>query len=273
MSEQTFTPTATEVQPDQGQGQPTADPSAVQPSGQGQQGVSDLYQEALAAVPEDQRPLVEPHFKEWDRRVNPKLEEFAKYRERWQGFDEIEELHQAGPEGVRALLSFAEALQGDDPKQVLLDLAANMGIDLGAAQAPEQAAPESDPVAELRAELQAMKDAQAAEEIGRRFRAEVETIKAEHKQAFLADMTEEEEQRLIQLGARFASDHEEPYRAAYELMKSIAGSAQNQLVTQAPTPPAPGMPAGRASTTTEPVDNFDDAERIWRERSAAARTH
>lgn len=281
MADQTTSPIATTVQPD-GQGQSTAPPSTVQPDGQGQSDVSDLYREVLATVPEDQRQHVEPHLKEWDRRVNPKLSEAADYRKRWESFEAIEGLDEVGAEGVGALLEFANALADpENAKQAILNLAANVGVDLGIAD--PAAGEDLDPLEQLRSELDQLKQSQAqkeeeaelariTEQEATKLRAEWDVVEQEHKDTFGRELSDKERERLKGLAARFVADTEEPIKAAYTFLKDVAGDAQTSLVDGAPTPPAPAQPAGRASTTVQPVDSFDEAERLMRERRQAVPT-
>lgn len=275
-----LSPEPTAVQPPEGQGAPTDSPSPVQPAGQGQpDGATGLFD--LSSLDETVRPTVEPFLKDIERNVNGKFAEHAEYRKRYEGFDDLG-LDDVGPEGIAALLEFAEALTDPDgAKQAILDLAENVGVDLGAA-AP--AAPEGeDEVTALRATVEALearlngRDEQdqfttLQREEATRLRIEWDEVEAAHKAASGQDFSDEEKERLKTLARRFVTDHPEPIKAAYEFIQNIAGAATGQFVSGAPTPPAAPTAAGAPSTTVEPTDDFDVAQQqmIERRRAAAA---
>ncbi len=260
--------------PEGGQGQPADDtPSAVQPEGQGQSDAqTGLYD--LSTVPEEYRSHVEQVAKDIDRNVNAKFQEHADFRKQWEPFQELG-LHEYDPEGVGALLHLATQLSqgGDSARDALLGLAEELKIDLGLEPSEgEPADDENAPMtkAEFQAYLAAQREealeAQYAQEAEEAFRAEYAEIVKQNGKPF----TEEENQRLLSLAKRFQPDHDEPIKAAYALINSIAGGAEAALVKGQPTPPAPAEPSGRASTTVQPVDTFEEAERLMRERRASA---
>lgn len=257
----------------EGQGQPDATPSAVQPEGQGQQDASTgLYD--LSSVPEEYRSHVERIAKDIDRNVNAKLQEAADYRKSWEPYQELG-LHEYDPQGLSGLMQFAEALS--DPqtaRDALFNLAGALEIDLadGAGDPGEL-----DPIhrleqqqAEMQAFLAAWQEEQALnaakEEALQGYRSEFADVEKAHGKQF----DDAEKQRLIGLAKRFAASGEErPIEAAYAFINDIAGGAEKALVEAQPTPPAPAEPGGRASTAIQPVDSFEEAERLHRERNAS----
>ena len=259
--------------PEGGQGQPADDTtSAVQPEGQGQPDASTgLYD--LSAVPEQYRSEVERIAKDIDRNVNSKLQEYADHRKQWEPFQELG-LQDFDPEGVGALLQFATRLSegGDTAREALSNLAASLEIDLGQAPAADAGEPSEDTPL-TRAEFEAWKQAQDEARLEAQYAQEAEAgFREEYAEILKANgkpFTPEENQRLLDLARRFQADHDQPIKAAYELINSIAGGAEAALVNGQPTPPAPAEPGGRAATTVQPVDTFEEAERLMRERRAS----
>lgn len=258
-----------DVQPE-GQGEPETTPSAVQPESQGQQ-ASSLYSEALSTVPEEHRQYVEPHFKEWDRRVQEKLTEAAEYRKR---FDPYEQFTEYDPEELSGLVEWARELDPDDPdavREALLTVAENFGVELTPEQASEFDIEEPDPVLSTVEELKAWKEQQEQErqlkefeaEEGARLLHEWNEVQEQHGKEF----TDQEAETLKSLAQRFAAVEDEPIKAAYEFMQNFRGQIENALVSSQPNQPAPAEAGGRADNSVKPVEDFDEAERLHRERS------
>jgi hypothetical protein len=277
--EDTTSTEAEQVQPDEGQGQPIAEPSAVQPEGQGQPDAqTGLYD--LSTVPEEYRSHVERIAKDIDRNVNAKLQEAAEYRKSWEPYSQLG-VNEVDPEGLAALMEFAQAISDpDSARDAILNLAQALELDLGVdPDAFDDEGGEADPVESLRAEIESIKQAEAA----RQEQAQIAQLQQQALTSYQSEYAEveklngkpfspEEKTQLIGLAKRFQLDHDEPIKAAYQLIQSISGSAEKALVDGQPTPPAPAEPAGRASSTVQPVDNWDDALRLHRERNASA-TH
>lgn len=258
---------AEQVQPEVGQGQPIADQSAVQPiEGQGQRDQTGPYD--LSTVPEEHRAAVEQWAKENDRRIQPKLTEFADHRKRWEPYEELG-LHEIDPESVGGLLSFARDLADEDTaREAISHLAREFGVSLsepGAAVDPE------DPLAEIKAELAELREFKSQHTQDKELDAEAASLRAEFEQVEKLHgrpFTDREEKRLANLAQRFyAAGDENPITAAYEVINDIAGSAEDELVTASQGQPAPAEAAGRASTAVEPVEDFDQAMQLWRERN------
>jgi hypothetical protein len=258
---------AQDVQPE-GQGVPDVTPSAVQPEeGQGQPTTS-LYDEALSSVPEEYREYVEPHFKKWDSTVNPKLQEFAEFRKRYEPYEDLTEYD---PDSLRAMIEWSNGLDPEDPdtfREALLSLAASNGIDLLTTEDPD--AEPADPVLSKLEELDQWRQQQEEErerqqfeqEEGTRLLNEWNEVQATHGK----DFTEQEAETLRALATKFAATEDEPIKAAYEFITQLRGSAENDLVTKAPKQPAPAEAGGRADTTAKPVDDFDQALKLHLER-------
>jgi len=271
----------------EGQGSPDASttPSAVQPEGQGlPDAETGLYD--LSTVPEEYRSHVERIAKDIDRNVNAKLQQAAEYRQQWEPFGELG-LQDIGHEGLGALLQFAQDVSDPETaRDAFLALAEAAGVDLGAAQAGDDSeGEEPDAVEALRAEIAEIKAAEAQ----RQEQAEIATLRTQAEQAYRAEFAEVEQQlgrpfstkagpngepserdQLIQLAKRFQLDHDEPIKAAHQWMQQIRGQGQAELVNGQPTPPAAAERGGRASSPVKPVDDWDEALRLHKERNASA---
>lgn len=272
-------PTAEQVQPEEGQGQPSADEtSAVQPEGQGQPDAqAGLYD--LSTVPEEYRSHVERIAKDIDRNVNAKLQEAAEFRKSWEPYSSLG-VNEVDPEGLAALMEFAQAISDpDSARDAVLNLAKALELDLANTPDSEGEGEEPDPIQEIRAELDAIKQeraqtqeqaqiAQLQQEALTAYQAEYAAVEKLNGKAFSV----EEKTKLIGLAKRFQLDHDEPIKAAFQLIQEISGGAETALVNGQPTPPAPAEPAGRASSTVQPVETFEDALRLHLERNASATT-
>jgi hypothetical protein len=273
------------VQPEEGQGQPIADePSAVQPQeGQGQQDAqTGLYD--LSTVPEEYRSHVEQHLKDIERNANAKFQEHAEFRKSWEPYAELG-LNDVDPEGVAALMEFAQALSDpESARDAITNLAQALELDLGAAPEAEESG-EPDVIEQLRAEIAELKQAYT----GDKEQQEIAALRQQADQAYRAEFAEVEQlngkpfsrekgpngepseaDQLIDLARRFQMDTDEPIKAAYKFINSISGKAEKALVDSQPTPPAPAEPSGRASSSVQPVDTFEDALRLHLERNASA---
>ena len=263
------------VQPPEGQGQPVANESEVQPlEGQGQQdGYEGLYD--LNAIDDPAiRSEVERIAKDIDRNVNTKLQEAAEYRKGWEPYEHLG-LNELDPEGLGALLSFADALADQSTAQgALMDLAQQVGVDLSAqvADGDVEASPLTGLESEV-AELREWKNSQEERELfasveaeeTKRLQAEWGEVEERHGKPF----SEDEQARLRDLALKFVADSDTPISDAYDFIEGITGQAQSALVDGAPDQPSPAEPAGQASTSAAPVESFEEAERLYRERRMA----
>jgi len=263
------------VQPPEGQGQPVANESEVQPlEGQGQQdGYEGLYD--LNAIDDPAiRSEVERIAKDIDRNVNTKLQEAAEYRKGWEPYEHLG-LNQLDPEGLGALLSFADALADQSTAQgALMDLAQQVGVDLSAqvADGDVEASPLTGLESEV-AELREWKNSQEERELfasveaeeTKRLQAEWSEVEERHGKPF----SEDEQARLRDLALKFVADSDTPISDAYDFIEGITGQAQSAFVDGAPDQPSPAEPAGQASTSAAPVESFEEAERLYRERRTA----
>ena len=264
------------VQPDEGQGQPIANESEVQPGeGQGHEdGYEGLYD--LNAIDDPAvRSEVERIAKDIDRNVNSKLQDAAEYRKGWEPYEHLG-LNQLDPEGLGALLSFADALSDESTAQgALMDLAQQVGVDISAQNA-EGFDPEASPLSGLESEvadLREWKNSQEERELfatveaeeTKRLQAEWSEVEERHGKPF----SEDEQGRLRDLALKFVADSDTPISDAYDFIEGIAGRAQSALVDGAPDQPSPAEPAGQASTSAAPVESFEEAERLYRERRMA----
>jgi len=258
---------AEQVQPPEGQGQPIAEQSAVQPDeGQGQRDSTGPYD--LSSVPEEHRLAVEAWAKENDRKVQAKFTEAAEYRKTWEPYEALG-LNEIDPESVEAIVGFARTLADEDAaKELIADLAREYGV-IDADEAP--AIDPDDPMAEIRAELAELREFKSqfdqdkeldAEAVS--LREEFEQVEQQHGRPF----TPEEQERLAKLAQRFyAAGDENPITAAYEVINDIAGTAEAALVAASQDQPAAAEAGGSASTAVEPVEDFDESLRLWRERN------
>ena len=266
---------APEVQPS-GQGQQGAGAPDVQPSGQGDEVATETGLYDLSTVPEDQRGYVEPILKEIERNTNAKFRQHAADRQTWEPYEALG-VTDLDPEGLGALIGFAEALD-EDPRAAIVGLAQTFGVDLG--EVGDEPA-EDDPVADLRAEvesLRAWRDERVNGEQENDARAEaaerIQTEWSEVQQLHGRDFTEAEVLRLRTLATTFLkADSETPIKDAYEYITGLTGQAATDFVAGAPTQPAPAEPAGRASTTAVPVDDIEEAQRLHGERRRARAAH
>lgn len=276
VGDETSTETET-VQPPEGQGQSDVDStSAVQPEGQGQQDAqTGLYD--LSTVPEEHRSFVEEHLKNIERNANAKFQEHAEYRKSWEPFGELG-LQDVGAEGVGALLEFAQDLSNPETaRDAILAIAQAAGVDLDQAEAMADEADDNDAPL-TRAEFEAWQNQQRQQWEEQQ---QLNTLREQALAGYQKEFAEveglngkpfegAEKQRLIALAKRFQSDHDEPIKAAFEFMQSLRGEAEKALVDGQPTPPAPSEPGGRASSPVQPVDDWDEALRLHRERNASA---
>ena len=266
------------VQPDSGQGLPEeVNETEVQPlEGQGQgNGYEGLYDLNAIDNPEV-RSEVERIAKDIDRNVNSKLEEASQYRKGWEPYEHLG-VNQLDPEGLGALLSFAEALSDESTAQeALLDLAQQVGVSLDGPR-PQSDDAEGDPVSGIEkevADLREWRNAQEERELfatveaeeTKRLSAEWSEVEERHGRPF----SEDEQARLRDLALKFVADSDTPIRDAYDFIEGIAGQAQSALVDGAPDQPSPAEPAGQASTSAAPVESFEEAERLYKERRMAS---
>lgn len=263
------------VQPD-GQGQPVAEGSEVQPEGQGQQDAHDGLYDLSSIEDPAIRSEVERIAKDIDRNVNGKLQEAAEYRKGWEPYEQLG-VNELDPDGLGALLQFAEALSDEETaREALLQIAETVGVDLAGVD-PVGEATEDDPIASVQQELEDLRQWRQAQE-ERELYATVEAEEAQRLEAEWAEVeeahgrpfTDDEKVRLRDLAIRFVADSEQPIKDAYEFITSVAGQAQSDLVDQAPDQPSPAEPGGQASTAVEPVETFEEAERLMRERRQMA---
>ena len=290
------TETSTEaeaVQPEEGQGQPdaTIETSEVQPEGQGREDAeTGLYDELLSTVPEEYHEQLRAAAEGMNRNVNAKLQEAAEYRKSWEAFSDLN-LQDVGAESIGALLEFAQDVSNPETaRDALMAIAEAVGVDLGAveAAAAEGGQDDDNDVPLTRAEFEAWQAQQRAEfEENQRLIA----LQAEAHAQYTREFNEveklngkpfgtqpgpngepSERQELINLAARFRADHDEPIKAAYQWMRKIRGQAEAALVNSQPKSPAVAEKGGRASSTVQPVDDFDTALRLHLERNASAST-
>lgn len=263
------------VQPE-GQGQPVAEGSEVQPEGQGQQDAHDGLYDLSSIEDPAIRSEVERIAKDIDRNVNGKLQEAAEYRKGWEPYEQLG-VNELDPDGLGALLQFAEALSDEETaREALLQIAETVGVDLAGVD-PVGEATEDDPIASVQQELEELRQWRQAQE-ERELYATVEAEEAQRLEAEWAEVeeahgrpfTDDEKVRLRDLAIRFVADSEQPIKDAYEFITSVAGQAQSDLVDQAPDQPSPAEPGGQASTAVEPVETFEEAERLMRERRQMA---
>lgn len=270
-------PTATDVQPLEGQGAPTAEPttSEVQPESQGRQDESTgLYD--LSSVPEEFRPEVERIAKDIDRHVQAKLREAADYRKQWSPYEQLG-LNEVGAEELQPIVELARALgseDGDTAQRVILELAKAAGLEVEGLEDEEPPADDADPLSPLEQRLAALEQEreqerqaialqEATQQELQRLAAEWGEVEEQHGRAF----NEGEAELLRSLAERF-DDSEEPIKTAYALMNQIMGLGEKGLVEAQAKQPKAAEPAGRASTAVDPPDQWDVAERLFRERNA-----
>lgn len=257
------------VQPE-GQGQQGADTPDVQPEGQGVDGVTETGLYDLSTVPEEQREFIAPILKDIERNANARFQQHADHRATWAPYEELG-VNELDPEGLGALLEFAQQLDGEGARDAILGLAENLGIDLTGDAAVEG---EPDPIAELRAEVQELREWKEARVSGEQLEAEqataAESIQAEWAEVQKAHgrpFTDKEVERLRKLATEYLkADNPEPIKAAYSFIKELAGEAATEFVGGSPDVPATAAPGGRASTTAEPTDDFKEAQRLHAER-------
>ena len=85
----------------------TTDP--VQPeAGQGGEPTGGApYAEFLDRIPEDQRGVVEPVFKDWDAQTTRKFQEHSQYRDQWAPYEQAG-IHQYNPADLQQLIEFGQ---------------------------------------------------------------------------------------------------------------------------------------------------------------------
>ena len=261
---------STDVQPE-GQGAGAEAPQEVQPDeGQGHASAS-LYDEALSSVPEEHRQYVESHFKEWDRKVTEKLQSAAEDRKAWEPYEQLGIRDRFTPDQMSALVEIADALSDpESAKELVRQLAEELEVDLGDPIEDDDEDDPSDPVSSLRREveeLRAFKESLTQRDQEAEALAALQQEYAEVKGLHGRDFSEKEEQRLAALAERFArSGSETPLKDAYAFISEISGDAEAAVVKAKAKEPKPAEPAGRASSTPDPVTDFDTAQRLLRAR-------
>lgn len=258
--------TPEDVQPQVGQGDPSGDPSAVQPEGQGQQDAqTGLYD--LSTVDEALRPAVEQHLKQIEENANKRFREHADFKKAWQPYEELG-LNQVDPEQLTHVLEFISQLQEEDTaKDAVRALATELGLQF--AEEPADAG-EPDPVAQLDTRLARLEAWEASQQEAKDLAAAQEAIRAEWAEvqaAHGAEFSKEEAEDLASLAGRFAEE-DAPVKAAYAFLQRIKGATETALVKQKALEPKPAARGGRASTAATPPDSFEEANRLHRERSA-----
>lgn len=256
-------PDPVEVQPVEGQGIPAVpaqDGTAF--SGQGQSSDTGLYD--LSSVPEEYRSEVERIAKDIDRNVQKKLQEHSEYRKGWEPYESLG-LRDYDADSVSSLLNLAQALSDEDSaREVVTRLADSLGMSFDSqGEADDDGDP--DPLAELRSEIQELREFKSQFDLNREQEAQIAALETEyaevegmHGRAF----SEDEKDQLMTLAAKFAAE-DFPIKAAYEVINQIAGKAETSLFSRKVKEPAPAEVGGRASTTPKPVESFEDAERLF----------
>ena len=246
-------------------------PDGAQPDqGQGDGG-SGLYAEALNAVPEHLRQHVEPHFKEWDRRVGPKLNEAAEFRKQWEPYGNLG-LNEIDPSELQELLQFREIAgdqerfrqwydavgeelgfntQADDPDADLFGLDDGPDIDSRIAEAVQQA------VSPLQEAIQQREHAEAVAQAEQQLTAQLDALSKEH-----GDF---DRQRVMQLALAYDSDPEAVTKG-FSDYQAMRASIEKQLLEAKGG--APNTPVQGGRTPGEELKNitsFDDAKQAARE--------
>lgn len=263
-----------QAQSTEDQGPATDAPSsAVQPEGQGQSDANETGLYDLSTVPEEYREHVSRIAQDISRNADTKFREAAEYRKTWAPFEE-RGIHELPIEGLDTLLSFAGSLDPEDPdasRQAIVEFAAALGVDFDTAAAIVEGE-EPEPESELAQRLSGVEAALAAQEASAaeatefsRLQAEWAEVERDHGSEF----SEDEATRLRELAQRFI-DEDRPIQAAYDFIKSVAAEGATAFVKGAPKQPAGAEPAGDADTHAAPVDDFDTALRLHRERRAPA---
>lgn len=255
-----------EAQPS-GQDQPPADATVVQPEGQGHES-NGLYDEAISSVPEEHRQYVEPHFKEWDRKVTEKLSEAADFRKSWEAYEDTG-IREFDPEQVEALVTIADALSDKSKARAFLE-GALAGLDDDVEPEVVEPVEDVDDRDRRLAVLEAERDERLKAD---RAVAELESLQsqfADVHERHGKDFTEKEEKHLASLADRLhKAGSETPLKDAYDLISEISGDAEAALVATKTKEPPPAVPAGRAATRPVPVETFEEAGRLLRERQSA----
>lgn len=267
MSDNDFTQVADDVQPE-GQGVVDTSQSQVQPEGQGQgDAQAGLYD--LSTVPDEYRSHVERIAKDIDRSAQTKFREAADYRKQWAPYEELK-LTEHDPGTVRQLLELHQLLSDENTaRDVVLQLARNVGLEVEGLDDEEPEESEPDPLAEMRAELARLSELETsraeqqaqAQEL-ERLQNEWDDIVQEH-----GPFSDEDQELILELAGRFDSEAE-PIKAAHRLFNQIVGRGEAGLVRAKAGEPAAAEPAGRASTAVTPPETFEDAKRLLIERRA-----
>jgi hypothetical protein len=245
---------------------------------------SGLYAEALQGVPQELHGYVEPVLKQWDQKVNPKLQEAAELRKQYGELSKVEGLADIAPEhlselvGLHALLTNPES-QPEEVRQQLVgqiaemlgvepeggELAENdwvqLGIDNGWFQGEDGEqqqggvdlnAFKQELLAEIRGEIEPVKQTlgkQEEEQRNRQTQAELETRMGElvGQLGDLDDAAKSDAALAIRdLAWAFTKD-EDPLGKAFERYKAITGKAQGDLVDRKLQQPNGALSGGRTS--------------------------
>lgn len=266
-----FSQDAMDVQPPEGQGDPTPIPQdGTAGPGQGLSSEQGLYD--LSSVPEEYRSHVERIAKDIDRNVQKKLQEHSEYRKGWEPYESLG-LREYDAESVGSLLSLAQALSDEDSaREVVTRLADSLGLTIAQAEELVDEADPDDPLAEIRREVEELRQFKSQFDLQREHQEQLEALEqefqevvAEHGRPF----SDEEKDELMTLAGRFAAE-DYPIKTAYEVINQIAGKAEVSLFSRKKAEPVAAVVAGRASSTPKPVDSFEDAERLFIESRRGA---
>lgn len=104
----------------------------VQPEGQGAASGSP-YGEYLSRIPEEQRGVVEPVFKDWDANVTRRFQEASEFRRQWEPYGDLG-LTEYDPGYLQQLLQLGQLFNDQDSYKEWLQLQAQ---EAGLLEAPE----------------------------------------------------------------------------------------------------------------------------------------
>jgi hypothetical protein len=244
-----------------------------------------LYQEALQGVPQELRGYVEPVLKQWDQKVNPRLQEAAELRKQFEPLSQVEGLADIAPDNLKELVDFHQLLSNPDAasvedRQALVgqiaqllgvqaggDLSEDQWVQMGtengwfegedggndAGGGLDENALVQKVIEALRPEIEPVKQFMGKQEQSQQAEKDRAQLEARMGEVLgeLGDIDDdakaEASRAITELAWAFVED-DDPIGKAFERFKQITGRAQGDLVDRKLQQPNGALSGGRTST-------------------------
>jgi hypothetical protein len=232
---------------------------AVQPQeGQGGAPGDAPYAEYLNRIPEEQRAVVEPVFKDWDGNVTKKFQEHSDFRKQWEPYQQAG-INQFDPQTLQGLVQFAQ-MDRDQFTDWLREQATEAGllqqdpgidpsmVDPNVEQVLQQhLSPLQQQHQQLQQQFQQFTEQQQVAQAHQHIQSQLDELKAQDPNLNV-DAVEK-------LTANYLDDPQNAVTRAFEDYQKLAASIEQgflQRKTQAPNAPSMGggLPAGAEQPKT-----------------------